>query len=113
VHTWLRSSLARERETTAFSSGHSCQSTLGPQSQRTPLRRKSRLSTEMSDWGPDHPIRCLRVRLVEHSIGVKQSVLNSVPADQSTRQIAGIQEGNRRLARRPPIGESSNVIVPS
>ena len=25
----------------------------------------------------------------------------------------GIQEGNRRLARRPPIGESSNVIVPS
>jgi hypothetical protein len=27
--------------------------------------------------------------------------------------MPGIQEGNRRLARRPPIGESSNVIVPS
>jgi hypothetical protein len=27
--------------------------------------------------------------------------------------MPGIQEGNRRLARRPPTGESSNVIVPS
>ena len=27
--------------------------------------------------------------------------------------MLGIQEGNRRLARRPPIGESSNVIDPS
>jgi hypothetical protein len=26
--------------------------------------------------------------------------------------MPGIQQGNRRLARRPPVGESSNVIVP-
>ena len=27
--------------------------------------------------------------------------------------MPGIQDDNRRVARRPPIGESSNVIVPS
>ena len=27
--------------------------------------------------------------------------------------ILGVQEGNWRLARKPPKGESSNVIVPS
>jgi len=29
-----------------------------------------------------------------------------------SKSMPGIQEGNRRLARRPPTGESSNVIVP-
>jgi len=28
-------------------------------------------------------------------------------------QKLGIQDGNRRLTRRPPIGDSSKVIVPS
>jgi hypothetical protein len=32
---------------------------------------------------------------------------------ESDRFGQDLQEGNRRLARRPPIDESSNVIVPS
>jgi integrase len=59
----------------------------------------------------DFDFKNLHVSVTRSLVDQRISRIGSLRVEQIL--MLGIQDGNRRLARRPPIGESSNVIVPS